>query len=155
MAEVEFNQGTLIVQVQGTDQLWAPKSRLEIPLSPLRHLLSGGREDLLGCARSRDDGCDRAEGRSILKIGCGGGGPARHGGGHPGALREGVALHTILRPFSRSVYRPNPRSKRCSCTFSDSVSLEPFFVRSTLGLRQLLDWYSMRPNVRTVRDEKR
>ena len=31
MAEVEFNQGTLIVQVQGTDQLWAPKSRLEIP----------------------------------------------------------------------------------------------------------------------------
>ena len=33
MAEVELTQGTLIVHVQGTDQLWAPKSCLEIPLS--------------------------------------------------------------------------------------------------------------------------
>ena len=126
MAEVEFRQGTLIAQVQGTDQLWAPKSRLEIPLSPLRHLLSGGREGLLGCARSRDDGCDRAEGRSILKIGCGGGGPARHGGGHPGALREGVALHTILRPFSRSVYRPNPRALSVARAPFRTVSEEVF-----------------------------
>ena len=32
MAEVELTQDTLLVQVQGTDQLWALKSRLEIPL---------------------------------------------------------------------------------------------------------------------------
>ena len=33
VAEVELTQDTLIVHVQGTDQLWAPKSRLEISLS--------------------------------------------------------------------------------------------------------------------------
>jgi hypothetical protein len=33
MAEVELTQQALIVHVQGTDQLWALKSRLEIPLS--------------------------------------------------------------------------------------------------------------------------
>ena len=32
-AEVELTQEALIVHVQGTDQLWALKSRLEIPLS--------------------------------------------------------------------------------------------------------------------------
>ena len=33
MAEVELTKETLIVHVQGADQLWALKSRLEIPLS--------------------------------------------------------------------------------------------------------------------------
>jgi hypothetical protein len=33
MAEVELTQDALIVHVQGTDQLWALRSRLEIPLS--------------------------------------------------------------------------------------------------------------------------
>lgn len=32
MAEVELTQEALIVRVQGMDQLWALKSRLEIPL---------------------------------------------------------------------------------------------------------------------------
>jgi hypothetical protein len=31
VAEVELTQDVLIVHVQGTDQLWALKSRLEIP----------------------------------------------------------------------------------------------------------------------------
>ena len=33
VAEVELTQDTLIVHVQGTDQLRVPKSRLEISLS--------------------------------------------------------------------------------------------------------------------------
>ena len=33
MAKVELTQETLTVHVQGADQLWALKSRLEIPLS--------------------------------------------------------------------------------------------------------------------------
>lgn len=39
MAEVELTQDTLIVHVQGMDQLWALRSSLEIPLS---HVVGAG-----------------------------------------------------------------------------------------------------------------
>ena len=46
-----------------------------------------------------------------------------------------IALRTTQGPISFSVYRPNPRSERCSYPFSDSFSRT--FVNKRLLVRQL------------------
>src|SRR5215210_6735269 len=51
MAEVELTENALVVHVQGMDQLWALKSRLEIPLSHV-----AGAEVVPEVARGRHKG---------------------------------------------------------------------------------------------------
>ena len=54
MAEVELAEDTLIVHVRGMDQLWARRSRLEIPLSHVVGCPSGSAGDARVVARRQD-----------------------------------------------------------------------------------------------------
>ena len=129
MTEVELTRNALVIHVQGMDQLWALKSRLEIPLSHVvgaevdpeiarewhKGIRAGGTHvpGVITAGTFYQDGervfwdvhdpektvVIHLQGRTLRQVGDRGGRPTHHSRSHPGSSRRRIVPEGDLPTF--------------------------------------------------------